>query len=171
MAPKLDRAVEALFRRVDKDLAVNWHAIIAANSRVSRVSLSSSGKRKLDDVFVPWHTSGGLPVSHGTVDQAQFPQVHSRYPEKGDTALTVSDAAVVGFSHPWMSEQRLKAHWPTSRVQMVLPAYYVERGYLLLDGNHRSIATLRAQVEYDVELAVVHGPIDPHVLRDLAVFS
>ena len=70
-----------------------------------------------------------------------------------------------------MSEERVGAHQPKSPVKLRLPAYDVERGYLLLDGVHRSIATLRSGVEYDIELAVIHGPIDRHVLADLAVLE
>jgi hypothetical protein len=76
------------------------------------------------------------------------------------------------FHHPWKSEERIEHHRPTGDVvQLLLPAYDVERGYLLLDGAHRSIATLQANIDYCVELAVIHGPIDRRVLSDLAVFE
>jgi hypothetical protein len=33
------------------------------------------------------------------------------------------------------------------------------------------LETLRAGVEYNIELAVIHGPVDRRVLADLAVFE
>ena len=172
--PKLDNEAEELFRAVDNDLGgVNWHAIVAANSTVSRVQMSFSDG-KFHAVFVPWYTRDGAPVCHDQrrVGPSWGPKkVHSRFPQKGDLPVTVGQAAAAGFRHPWMSEQRIEAHRPTGKVRLLLPAYDVKRGYLLLDGNHRAIATIRAGVDYDVELVVIHGPIDPRVHRDLVVFA
>lgn len=85
--------------------------------------------------------------------------------------MTIKQAAAPGFHHPWMSEDRVQVHRPIDAVKLKLPAYDVEPGYLLLDGVHRSIATLRAGVEYDIELIVIHGPVDRRILADLAVFE
>ena len=70
-----------------------------------------------------------------------------------------------------MSEDKISEYTQVGRFNWTLPAYDVARGYLLLDGAHRSIATERAKVEYEIQLAVIHGPIDHRVLTDLIVFE
>lgn len=169
MAPNIDMGLTQLFQHVDKDLYVNWHAIAAAGSHISRVHLSRSGRRRLDDVLISWYTRDGLPVCHrNDIDPNQ---AHKRFPRSGDSAVTVRQAADANFQHPWMSAQKVKEHTPAGPVQLLLPAYDVEPDYLLLDGAHRSIATLRAGLGYDIDLAVIHGPIDPCIFGDLVVFS
>jgi hypothetical protein len=169
MAPLFNPELTNLFGGI-RDLVINWLAIAAVGSRVSRKCLSRTEPLNLGCVFVPWFTYDGAPVCH-LKDRPQYPGQHVRFPQKGDSVVTLDQATKREFRHPWMSEERIKSHEPKGAVQLLLPAYDVERGYLLLDGAHRSIATLRAGVEYDVQLAVIHGPIDRRVLRDLAVFE
>ncbi len=52
-----------------------------------------------------------------------------------------------------------------------LLAYNLGQGRtLLLDGNHRAIATVRQQQPAQVELLILAGPMDVTVLEDLAPF-
>jgi hypothetical protein len=172
MAPRFNPELEQLFRGVEKDLpGINWPAIVAVGSSVSSVYLSRTGPLTLGWAFPAWFTCGGAPVCHDGNRLAEYPGMHKRFPEKGDLAVTIDQAAKTNFNHPWKFEDRINRHRPSGRVELQLPAYDVERGYLLLDGNHRSIATLCAGVEYKIELVVIHGPIDRRVLADLAVFE
>jgi hypothetical protein len=50
-----------------------------------------------------------------------------------------------------------------------LPAYGIPSGAILLDGVHRSIAALMAEVPIEVDLYVVKGPLDPDCLADLRI--
>jgi hypothetical protein len=174
MALSLDRLTE-LFKGVDKDLVVNWHAIAAAAAEIVR--LPSNGRR-LDDVFLAWYKApDGSPVVSWNYDRQQYPNAQWRYPKKGDSRITVGEAARSGFCHPGMKEDRVKEweEWAkahgSKEVELLLPAYDVKSGYLLLDGAHRSIAILHTKSDYAVELAVIHGPIDEYVLKALAAFS
>jgi hypothetical protein len=165
MAPLFNEELHGLLGTIN--LHIDWRAI--AGCHVSRVHLSHSGPLKLGCVLLAWFTRNGGPVCHDP--HRQQPGLSPSYPQPGDSPVTVDQAARPNFHHPWMSEERIKVNYPPGPVQLTLPAYDVERGYLLLDGAHRSIATVRAGVEYNVELAVIHGPIDQRVLRDLAVFE
>lgn len=50
----------------------------------------------------------------------------------------------------------------------VLPAYDLHSsGLLLLDGNHRAVATYLARRRFVVELRVLHGPLDRRILAPL----
>lgn len=53
-------------------------------------------------------------------------------------------------------------------LELTLPAYGLgEAGYLLLDGNHRATAVAIAGRPFTITLAVLDGPIDRRILRDL----
>jgi hypothetical protein len=154
MPTELDRELaQKLLCKVD--LEMDQNALMAVKAHVSSVKLSSGGNR-LEDVLLPWYMRNGLAV---------------RRPRHGDRAVTVGEAATVGFSHPLLRKNKLKKHLPAGPVQLSLPAYKVNQGHLLLNGAHRSIATLRSGVSYDIELEVIHGPIDETILKDLAVFA
>jgi hypothetical protein len=167
MAPQFNPELNELFLAVN--MQVNWRAIVTAGSYISRARLSSTGPLTLSCALVPWFIRNDVPVCHDPA--RQYPGLGLLVPERGDSIVTVDGAATPGFRHPWMSEERIRANRPKGPVKLKLPAYDVERGYLLLDGVHRSIATLRAGIEYEIELAVIRGPIDRHVLPDLAVFE
>ena len=177
MAPRFDTLAK-LFKGVDKDLTINWHAIVAASS--TSIHLSPSGKC-LNGVFLAWcKANDGFPVVSWNYDRQQYPNAHERLPQKGDQHITAGEAAAPDFHHPGMWKDRV-GHWEdwakaeaggqAQKVELLLPAYDVKFGYLLLDGAHRSVAILRAKVDYTVELAVIRGPIDEYVLKDLARFS
>jgi hypothetical protein len=155
MAPPYDPELTDLFRGI-RDLPINWPAIVAASSRVSLINLSRTGSLTPACIFVAWYTRNGEPVS---------------LPEKGVLPVTLEQAATSGFSHLRMFENVISRYIQQGRFNWTLPAYDVERGYLLLNGVHRSIATLRANDEYNIRLAVIHGPIDNRVLADLIVFE
>jgi hypothetical protein len=154
----------------DANLPINRPALIDGGYSISSISLSPAGPLTLESgcIFVPWFTRDGFPVCHVRTNYTGV--VINRYPENGDSPVTVREAAQQGFRHPWLSEQKIEEHRPDARVEFAVPAYNVRRGYLLLDGNHRSIATVRAGVEYNIELRIIHGPIDRRVLPDLGVF-
>jgi hypothetical protein len=151
MAPQYNQEFTDLFRGI-RDLEINWTAIAASGSRVSQINLSRNEPSTLGSAFVAWYTRDGAQV---------------RWPERGASAVTLNQAAVDGFSHPRMSEKKIADYIKQARSDWTLPAYDVERGY----GAHRSVAALRANVEYNIRLAVIHGPIDHRVLRDLIVFE
>jgi hypothetical protein len=154
---KIDGAAEFanLFCRI-RDFQINWPAIAAAGSRVSSVNLSRTGPLTLGSAFVAWYTRNGGPIA---------------WPERGASAVTPDQAAIPGFCHPRMHQDKIFHHVQQRRFDWTLPAYDVGRGYLLLDGAHRSIAALRANAEYNIRLAIIHGPIDHRVLADLIVFE
>ena len=53
-------------------------------------------------------------------------------------------------------------------VQLILPAYELpEGGHILLDGNHRAAALLRARVSFRILLCAVRGPIEESILPEL----
>src|SRR4029077_16939935 len=104
-----------------RDLQINWPAIAAAGSCMSLIKLSRSGPLTLKSAFVAWHTRYGEPVL---------------LPERGDTAVTLEQAATPGFTHPRMYEDRISYHIQQGRFDWTLPAYDVQRGYLLLNGAH-----------------------------------
>lgn len=156
------------------NICINLERLIAASPRVSNLRLTRSSKIIINDLIVPWYTRDGQPVCHdlGRIDRRRYPNAHVRFPEKGDKALRICDALSEKFDHPWFSTKKVQDHWPTTSVTLMLPAYCVGKDrFLLLDGNHRSIAASRAGVEYVVDLSVIEGPIDPGVFSDLAVFS
>ena len=171
--PCLDPELQSLFHI--EDVSIDWHAILKAGYSVSRVRLSQAGPHKLGCVFLMWFTRNGAPVCHLPDRARGYPEAHVRYPEKGDSPVTVGQAARTDFRHPWMWQQRIDERVQEYRlgapVQLRLPAYKVGPGYLLLNGAHRSIAILRASVEYNIELVVINGPIDQGVLRDLVAFE
>jgi hypothetical protein len=155
MAPPYDPLLTSLFGNI-RDLQINWPAIAAADSRISLIKLSRTGPVTLGDVFVAWYTRNGEPIP---------------LPEGGASPVTVDQAATSGFQHMRMAEGKISEYTRAGKFNWTLPAYDVARGYLLLDGVHRSIAAQRARVEYEIQLAVIHGPIDRRVLADLIVFE
>lgn len=53
-------------------------------------------------------------------------------------------------------------------IKMVLPAYGLGMdGFLLLDGNHRATAAAIARRPFHLTLAVLDGPVDRRILKDL----
>lgn len=166
MAPLFNPELDGLFGQAN--LSINWRGIVATGCYVSRAYLSRNGAFRLEDVFLTWFMRNGHPVCH--IADRQYPGLPVTWPQQGDTTVTVGQAAADGFHHPWMSEERIRNYRPNGPLRLKLPAYNVERGYLLLDGAHRSIAAVRAGVEYNVELAVIHGPVS-HVFADLVVFE
>src|ERR1700733_11223831 len=130
MPPLFNPELERLFGGAN--LNIEWRAIVTAGSYVSRAYLSHIGPLELGCVFVPWFTRDGEPVCHAS--DRQYPGLPVSHPQAGDSLVTVDKAARPEFRHPWMSEERINAHRPHGPVQLTLPAYYVERGYLLLDG-------------------------------------
>ena len=53
-------------------------------------------------------------------------------------------------------------------IDMVLPTYGLGAdGYLLLDGNHRATAAAIAGRPFRLTLAVLNGPVDRRILKDL----
>lgn len=51
---------------------------------------------------------------------------------------------------------------------LVLPTYALPNDrLLLLDGNHRAVALVVAQIPFSVRLLIVRGPIEPTMLPDL----
>jgi hypothetical protein len=166
MAPRFKTELHPLLSQINID--IDWRAIVGCS--ISRVRLSPNGPTKLGDILAAWFTCDGAPVCHR--HDPHYPNSHLRRPREGDLAVTLAEAASRGFNHPWMSEQKIGQHKPNGPVQLTFPAYDVERGrYLLLDGAHRSVATLRAGVDYNIKLAVIHGPIDRRVFADLAIFE
>lgn len=172
----MDRALEDLFRI--QDVQINWQAIKEAGFRELRVNLSRAGQHQLGSVCLMWFTRDGQPVCHNRERAQSFRGAHLRYPEKGDSAVAIGEAAKPGFRHPWMWEntvqkyqEEIKVHGPNNPFRLTLPAYDVGRRFLLLNGAHRSIATLRAGVDYNIELVVIEGPIHHRALRDLVAFE
>jgi hypothetical protein len=138
------------------DFRIDWPAIAAARgSRVSPINLSRAGPLTLGRAIIAWYTRDGRPI----------------WPEKGASAVTPYQAAMLDFDHLLMSKPKILSYIELGQFDWTLPAYDVGRGYLLLDGAHRSIAALRANAEYNIRLAVIHGPIDHRVLTDLIVFE
>jgi hypothetical protein len=121
--------LESLFCRVD----FNWRAILAAGHFVSRAYLSCSGPLKLGYVYLRWFTRNGSPLCHRPDRASDYPGAQLDYPEKGDSAVTVGQAATPGFGHPWMSEKQLEKYQKQiekyqlgGRVRWNFPAYDVK---------------------------------------------
>jgi hypothetical protein len=94
------------------------------------------------------------------------------------------------MKYPWVSpmtvrdvRQRLGEFTPANRdaflayasqfstqgnVELTLPAYGLgSNGYLLLDGNHRATAIAMCDIPFEMSLAILDGPVDRRILRDL----
>jgi len=167
MSSVFDKDTADLFRKVT--VRMDWIALAASNARISRVRLSA---QDLDAVLVPWFVLDGVPVCdqrHKAVPY--FPNVHFRPPMRGDTTVTVGQAAADGFTHPLLDAEDVRRKERLVGDELVLPVYDVRIGYMILDGNHRSIAARRTNRDVAVELVVIRGPIDGRVLPDLAVFE
>jgi hypothetical protein len=155
MALSLDPELSDLFGSIS-DLTINWSVLEAAGFSVSRINLSRTSALNLGGVFVAWYRRNGEPVL---------------WPERGVSPVTIGQAAKPNFEHPRIFETKISEKIQAGQFNWTLPAYDVGRGYLLLDGVHRSIAALRACADYSIQLAVIHGPIDQNVLTDLIVFQ
>src|SRR5262249_16769682 len=119
----------------------------------------------LESLFVPWYTRDGLPVCHdpARIKSKQFPNAHVRYPQAGDIAITVREAASPSFIHPWCSPEAVEKYRAMRWAKDIFPVYAVPSGYLLLNGNHRSIAIVRDNAELFVRKFAVS---DSAICRD-----
>lgn len=73
MAPLFDPELTDLFSAVN--IHVNWPAILAAGSHMSRVRLDPAGQLTLESTLVPWFFRNGEPVCHSP--ERQYPGLGS----------------------------------------------------------------------------------------------
>lgn len=171
MSIAFDDEIEKLFEEID--IPVHWRALLASCSQVSTEKLSGSSIREL---LVPWYWANkgnGVPVCHDPTkwNRVTFPNCEVRLPKQGDKAITIGEAVAPGFTHPWFDEALASKHEASPFRALKLPAYQVGRKRLLLDGNHRTIGSMRSNPRLKLKLVLIKGPVDSRIIRDLAVFS
>lgn len=149
---------QTVFETLSTQMRLHRDRIPAAMAHYELVIIEDH--RALDELFTCYR---GTPtqVECSMKNPFAFPMRVSEVRERLDEFEPANKSAferyVAAFSDP--------GHEP---IEMVLPAYGLgKHGYLLLDGNHRATAAAIAHRPFRLTLAVLAGPIDRRILRDL----
>lgn len=94
---------------------------------------------------------------------------------EGASPLSVRDAAVKIGSFPEDKRQIVRgseaSYIKNGTARLTIPAYDLgEKGFLILDGNHRTIALSLARQPFQLDVLAIRGPIDPGIMPDLKHF-
>lgn len=113
-------------------------------------------------LYVPWYrTSSEFDV--GCKDNGAMPAT------AGDIADNLSEwiGRICGIQK-YVTEFRA-----SKRADLNIPVYKLNEDgrFLILDGNHRCVALLKAGVPFKVNLVVIEGPITRDALPDLVHFG
>jgi hypothetical protein len=149
------------------DMPINLSLLAHSDPVLTRESFTRHSSPNLRDVLVPWYKCDDVPVIHQTgFDRQLFPTVKDRWPTRGDRPLTLGEVALSARpAHPWFKPNSIR---PNPSSTGWYPAYNVGGGRrLLLDGNHRCISLIRSNLDYDIALIVINGPIRREILPTL----
>jgi hypothetical protein len=120
-----------------------------------------------------FHTSADRLADMTTMWYADCEGAPVDYAAPNAAPLTVRQAAALDMGSVPRREEALslyadRAAQSVAPVQLVLAAYYLNSStHLILDGTHRAVATIRADVPATVFSFVLRGPLDPAILPDL----
>ncbi|MGP4111336.1 hypothetical protein ACTWP5_10505 [Streptomyces sp. 4N509B] len=149
-----------VFRDDAVRVELDWDAVLAEGSR-GEVGVSgtySRSRRLLGALYTVWYE--GADGADADVRQAA-----ARPLRVAETGRTERSWPAERTRRVTRFEQAFRA--AAEPVRLVLPAYAVGGGLLLLDGTHRSVAAHRAGVPVRLLVYALHGPSRAELLPDL----
>lgn len=143
---------ERLFRPTTRVL-LDWDRLLRRHVRIETRVLTTS--KDAGDWFTVWYVAG----DHGGEYLA------------GLSPLRVHEIAAGWSALPALRRQRLDAIGATMRSHpqcLLVAVYDCGRGTVVVDGNHRIVASFMFDIICPVLVCAIQGPPDPMILPDLA---
>lgn len=153
------RDLRALFGPPAVRVMLDWDALERLDAPVTVRALTSL--EQVEALYTPWYVEAG-------VGEVSFRDTDARPLRVGEITAHLEDLAperVAAFDDIAVREDFRGG-------PLVVPCYGLPDGdLLLLDGNHRMGATARHRLPVRAVAVVVHGPVDPAILPDLAAWA
>ena len=140
-------------------VCLNWKRAYAERWNVSHRTVSLIDE--IRGLYIPWYRANGVPCECAY---------------RGATPVKVGQVAddLDGWPHRSAAIHKYVCIYrmSPSPLRLMLPVYDLPRSEtLLLDGSHRAVALILADVSFEVALLSIQGPIDSNALPDLQHFK
>ena len=135
---------------------LNWDLLKQHEALIETMVIDTHDE--IASLFTVWHIGmDGAPAS---------------WDKAGACPLSIRET--IAPSYQWNDQRKhtissFQNHYLSSpeSVNLILPVYRVNTGYVLLDSTHRVVAVHQAGINFSAMLVVINGPVDERILPDL----